>query len=93
MTKLVYGNQKMKVVLERAENIVGKAENAGNQHFILSDNFSTLSKTEIIVLATVNLLSVKALNLVKVKILPFGIELKGRSHLLTSVCLIVCIHL
>ena len=28
--------EKLKFVLERVENIVGKGQNAGNQHFLLS---------------------------------------------------------
>jgi hypothetical protein len=30
------------------DNIAGKGENAGNQHFLLFPLFSTLSKTEIL---------------------------------------------
>ena len=51
----------------------GKRRNAGNQHFFLFPTlFSTLSKTEIVILATFNLLSANALNLVVSKILFFG---------------------
>ena len=31
-------NEKLKFVFERVENIVGKGENAGEQHFLLSHN-------------------------------------------------------
>ena len=31
----LYMNQKLKFALGRVENIVGKGENAGNQHFLL----------------------------------------------------------
>ena len=65
------------------ENIVGKGENAGNQHFLLfpqrflpffDTNLIQLSKTEIIILATLNLSSAKfhAFSLVEAKILSFG---------------------
>ena len=30
--------EKFKLVFQRVENIVGKGENAGNQHFLLSHN-------------------------------------------------------
>ena len=42
------------------ENIEGKGENAGNQHFLL---FSTLPKTNLNFSATVNLPSANAFNL------------------------------
>ena len=46
------------------ENIVGKGENAGNQHFLLFPTmFSTVSKTEIIIVATLNLSSANAFKL------------------------------
>ena len=54
------------------ENTVGKGENAGNQHFLLFPLFSTLSEREIIILATFNLLSVNAFNLVTSKNCLFG---------------------
>ena len=58
------------------ENIVGKRENAGNQHFLLFlQRFLTLSQTETLILATLNLSSANAFNLVKAKILSFGKEL------------------
>ena len=57
------------------ENIDGKEKNAGNQHFLfLPTMFSTLSKIAIIILATLNLMSANAFNLVKVKLLSFGKE-------------------
>ena len=43
------------------KNIVGKGENAGNQYFLAT--FSLPSKTEIIILATVDLLSPNSFNL------------------------------
>ena len=46
------------------ENTVGKGENAGNQHFSpFTTMFSTLSKREIVILATLNLSSAIAFNL------------------------------
>ena len=52
------------------ENIVGNSE---KQHFPLFPTmFSTVSKTEIIVLVTIDLLSAIALNLVQSQNLPFG---------------------
>ena len=65
---------------ERVENIVGKGENAGNQHFLLfAQSFSTQSKTVIITLGAFNLSTAKALNLVQSKKLSFGKELKGEN--------------
>ena len=61
------------------ENIVGKEENAGNQHFLpFPTVFSTLSKREIIIFATLNLSSANAFNLVTSKILValFRVKLK-----------------
>ena len=59
------------------ENIVGKGENAGNQHFLLfSQYFLLLSKSEIIILTTFDLSSAKAFNLDQAEILSFGKELK-----------------
>ena len=44
------------------ENIVGKTENAGNHHFLFFlTMLSSLSKTEIIIQGTLNLLSANAL--------------------------------
>ena len=58
------------------ENIVGKGENDGNQHFLIFPTVScTLSKKEIINLETFNLSSVNAFSFVKAKILSFGKEL------------------
>ena len=53
------------------ENNVGKGENAGNQHLLLFRH-CTLSKREILILATFNLSSANAFNLVTSKILSFG---------------------
>ena len=48
------------------ENIVGKRENAGNQHFLLFPTmFSTLHKTNFMFSVTFILLSVNAFNLEK----------------------------
>ena len=47
------------------ENTVGKGENASKQHFLhFPQCFVTLSKTEINILATLEMSSVNALNLV-----------------------------
>ena len=54
------------------ENTVGKGENAGNLHFLLLPVFSTLSKRKHITLATFNLSSTNAFNLVMSKILSSG---------------------
>ena len=59
------------------ENTVGKGANAGNQLFLLFPVFSTLSRREIIILTTFNLLSANAFNVVMSKILLFGKELKN----------------
>ena len=49
---------------EAFENIVGKGENARKQHFLLFPTmFSTVSKTEIIIVATLNLSSANAFKL------------------------------
>ena len=53
--------------MEKAlENTVRKEENAGNQHF--PTVFSALSKREIVILATFNLSSASAFNLVMSKL-------------------------
>ena len=58
------------------ENNEGKGENAANQHFLLFPPvFPTMSKREIIILATFNLSSANAFNLVMSKNLLFGKEL------------------
>ena len=58
------------------ENIVGKGENAGNQHFLLFPTlFSTLSKTNFKFLFTFILSPADAFNLDQSKILSFGKEL------------------
>ena len=50
------------------ENIVGKGENADNQYFLLFFTmFSSLSKKEILISATLKLLSTNTFNLVKSK--------------------------
>ena len=55
------------------QNIVGKGENAGNQHFLFFPTiFSTLSKTEIIIYVTFILSSANALNLDKVTFCLLG---------------------
>ena len=60
------------------ENIVGKGENAGNQHFLLFPTmFSTLSFREIIILAKFKLPSGNTFNLGQFKILSFGREFIG----------------
>ena len=56
------------------ENIVGKAENAGNQHFLLFP-FSTHLKTNCNFSVAFNLSSAHAFNLDQSKILLFGKEL------------------
>ena len=49
------------------ENIVGKGENAGNQHFLIFPTmFSTLSMTEIIIFATIHLSFASALLLLSI---------------------------
>ena len=59
------------------ENIVGKGENTGNQHFLIfSTMFSTLSKREIGILATLNLSSANAFNLVRAIFFSFGKDLR-----------------
>ena len=56
------------------ESIVRKGENAGTQHLLLFPTmFSTRSKTEIVNLAILNMLS--AFSLVKTKFLLFGKQL------------------
>ena len=56
---------------------MGKGENADNQYFLLFPTmFSTLSKTDIIILATFYLSSANPLNLIQSKNLSFGKELK-----------------
>ena len=67
-------SQVLKTLKQRAlENIVGKGENACNQHFLLFPQcFLLLSQTEIIILATSILSSANALNLVRIKTLAFG---------------------
>ena len=54
------------------ENTVGKGEKTGNQHFPLFPVFSTLSKREIVTLASFDLSSANVFNLVRSKIVPFG---------------------
>ena len=62
------------------ENIMGKGENAGNQHFLLFPQFSTLLKTNFYVWAIFILSSADAFNLDQSKILSFGKELMARVY-------------
>ena len=57
------------------ENIVGKGENAGYQHFLLFLQCFLLHQREIVILGTFYLSSANAINLVMSKILLFGKEL------------------
>ena len=58
------------------ENIVGKGENNGEQHFLLFPQcFLLLSQGEIFILATFNLSSANAFDLNRSKIFWFGKEL------------------
>ena len=60
------------------ENTMGKGENASNQHSLFFPTvFSILSRREIIILATCNLLSANAFNLDTSKMLLFGKGLKN----------------
>ena len=59
---------------EPFENIVGKGENAGNQHFLLSTMFSILSTTNFAIWITFNLSSANAFKLDWSKNLSFGKE-------------------
>ena len=60
------------------ENIVGKGENAGKQHFLLFPQcFYTLSQTNFSISATFKFSSANALNLDKSNNLSFGKELKN----------------
>ena len=54
------------------ENIVGKGENAGNQHFLLFPQCFLPYHIEIIISATFIVSSANTLNLDQSKILPFG---------------------
>ena len=45
-----------------SENIVGKEENAGHQHFLLFPNVFTLYRTNFAILITVNLSSANTFN-------------------------------
>ena len=55
---------------EAFENIVGKGQNAGNQHFFpFPTRFSTLSEREISISLTSTMLSANAFNLDQSKIL------------------------
>ena len=66
------------------ENILGKGDNTGNQHFFLFPQCFLPYQTEFIILATMNLSSAYAFNLVKAKILSFGKDLKCLSQLYLS---------
>ena len=58
--------------------MVGKGENAGNQHFLLFPTmFSTVSRREIIILVTFVLSSANALNLVDSENWLCGKELRS----------------
>ena len=72
------------------QNIVGKGENADKSIFPFPTMFSTLSK-EIIILATFNLSSAHALNLVKSKKLLFGKKLRHYQRECHFFCIIMCI--
>ena len=66
------------------ENIMGKGENAGNQHFLLFPiMFPILSRTKFFVKASFILSSANAFNLDQAKILSFGEELTGTDHTIT----------
>ena len=56
------------------ENTVGKGENAGKQHSLLLQVFSTHSKREIVPLIMFNLLSANDYNLITSKILLYDKE-------------------
>ena len=62
---------------EPFENIVGKEENAGNQHFHLFPQFSILPRTNFVIWVTFNLLSANAFNKDWSKILLFAKELRS----------------
>ena len=63
------------------ENIVGKGENAGNQHFLLfQQSFLSFPKQISIFWVTFILPSANALNLDQSKILSSGKELKDVFH-------------
>ena len=63
---------------EALENTVGKAENAGDQHFLLFPTvLSALSERKIVILVTYSFSSENAFNLVMSKNLSFG---KGLTH-------------
>ena len=57
------------------ENIKGKKEMLVNSISPFPTKFTTLSKSEVVVLATSNLLFANAFNVVKAKILSFGTDL------------------
>ena len=61
------------------ENIVGKGENAGNQHFLTV--FSTQSVTPIIILTTFKVSSANTFKLDWPQILLSGKELKKKPYL------------
>ena len=63
------------------ENIVGKGENAGNQHFLLFPiMFSTLLKTNFNIWVTFTLSSANSFSLDQSKILSFGKELNTKPQ-------------
>ena len=58
------------------ENIQGKVESAGNQHFLfIATMFRTQSAPEIIVLAVVDITSADTFNLAESKVLSFSRKL------------------
>ena len=58
------------------QNILGKEENAGNQHFLLFPQcFLLYQRKEIIISAALNLSPANAFNFVKAKFVWFGKEL------------------
>ena len=58
------------------KNIVGKGENAGNQHFLLFLHCFLSNKRQTIISAKLNLLSANALTLVQFKNMPLGTQLQ-----------------
>ena len=82
----LYHTMQLLTILRKTpfENIVGKGKNAGNQHFLRSTMFSTLSMKIHIISATSKLSSSNAFNLNKTTFLSFGKGLKtgkkSRKH-------------
>ena len=66
--------------IKSLKNIAGKGENGSKQHFLFfSTMFCTISKTEIAIVATFELSSANALNLIFSKNLSFCKELLHES--------------